>query len=110
MGGSFIGGRPIGVSPMVSATAAEAARRAGGAPFVGGAVKGRKGKAQQRRAAEPDAEAAALARAVQEAIDECVQSGALPGVQYPAPRVAAPSAKQSKALPPTTRWVWLPAR
>lgn len=98
--------RPAGGSPMVSESAGETGHGAGGGSswprnFAAAGAKVQKGKAQKRQQAEPDAAAEALARSVQDAIAECVQSGALPAADYPAPRVAAPTAKQSKALPAT---------
>ena len=72
--------------------------------FLTGGTKGRKVKAPKGQVvADPGAEP--LVRALEDAVTECVRTGRLPAVVYPTPRVAVPTAKQSKALSITTRCV-----
>lgn len=104
MGGSPSGGSPVGGSPMACSPLAE--MPSGMSPDTGAfsmsGAKGGRGKALKGQAV-PDPGAESLARAVEEAIAECVRRGRLPDVEYPVTRVAVPTAKQSKALPTTTR-------
>lgn len=106
MGGSPFGGSPVGGSPMACSPLAEmpSGMSPGRGVFSMSGAKGGNGKAHKGQAV-PDPGAESLASAVEEAIAECVRRGRLPDVEYPTPRVAVPTAKQSKALPITTRCV-----